>query len=355
MRDYGPTPLDADVAAGRAWHAQLAKAGYACLRWPTRWGGRDATVAEQAAFAEEAARADVPRQLNIVGPDLVGPVLMKYGTPTQQERLLPRILSGDDLWCQLFSEPDAGSDLASIRTRARLDQDGWVVAGQKVWTSGGASAELGLLIARTGDVGHGGLSAFVVDMHTPGIEVRPLVQIDGESKFNEVWFTAARLPLDALVGEEGQGWAIAMTTLGNERLSLGANAVGMFRALDDMAAAADDRGRLTPAIRDTLTDLWVRTWLLRTTWERGIAEGAEPGDPAFSVLKLMASETYKDIGNAGVEMLGLDALTSEVDEPLVQRMLVGHAQTLLGGTSEIQRNILAERLLGLPREPKPAP
>ena len=352
LHDYGPTPLDTEMVAARAWHAQLAAAGYACLRWPVEHGGRGASVAEQAIFAEETAYADVPRQLNIVGPDLVGPVLMRYGRPDQQERYLPRIVSGEDMWCQLFSEPDAGSDLAGVRTRARRTDSGWAVDGQKVWTSGGASAEFGILLARTGGPGHGGLSAFVVPMRAAGGAVRAVVQIDGESKFNEVYLTDVRLDDDALIGDEGQGWAVAMTTLGNERLSLGANAVGMFRALGDMAAAAGERGRLGAAQQASLTDLWVRTWILRTTWERAIAEGAEPGDASFSVLKVMASETYRDIGNAGVEMLGLDALVSEDHEPLVQRMLVGHAQTLLGGTSEIQRNILAERLLGLPREPQ---
>ncbi|SHN18712.1 acyl-CoA dehydrogenase family protein [Cryptosporangium aurantiacum] len=351
LHDYGPTPTVDDVPAGRAWQRILADAGYACLHWPARWGGRDATVAEQAAFAEETARAGVPRQLNIVGPDLVGPVLMTYGTAAQQERYLPPIRTGDDLWCQLFSEPDAGSDLAAVRTRAVRVDDGWVVDGQKVWTSGGADAEYGLLLARTGGPGYAGLSVFVVPMTAPGVIVRPLLQMDGESKFNEVFLTGVALPAEALVGVEGGGWAVATATLGRERLSLGANAVSMFRALDDLVDAAAVRGRFDEHLRDRVTDLWIRVWLLRATWERAIAEGAEPGAPAFSVLKLLSSETQRDIGDAGIEALGLDALWSEDEEPLVHRMLVGHAQTILGGTSEIQRNIVAERILGLPRDP----
>jgi alkylation response protein AidB-like acyl-CoA dehydrogenase len=352
LRDYGPTPTAQDVPAGRAWQQTLAAAGYACLHWPARWGGRDADVAEQAAFAEEAAHAGVPRQLNIVGPDLVGPVLMAFGSDAQRERFLPRILTGDDMWCQLFSEPDAGSDLAAVRTRAVRGDDGrWRVDGQKVWTSGGDGAEFGLLLARTGGPGHGGLSVFVVPMDAPGVLVRPLRQMDGESKFNEVFLSGVELAPDALVGEEGQGWRVATATLGRERLSLGANAVGMFRALDDLVAASRERNRLDEHLRRRVVELWIRVWQLRATWERAIAEGAEPGAPSFSVLKLLTSETQRDIGDLGVEALGPDGVWSEDDEPLVHRMLVGHAQTILGGTSEIQRNILAERVLGLPREP----
>ncbi|WP_024795237.1 acyl-CoA dehydrogenase family protein [Tomitella biformata] len=351
LYDYGPTPQPEDVPAGREWQAILASAGYACLHWPARWGGRDATVAEQAAFAEESARAGVPRQLNIVGPDLVGPVLMSFGSEGQNARLLPRIHSGADLWCQLFSEPDAGSDLAAVRTRARRTDRGWVVDGQKVWTSGGVGADYGLLLARTGGPGHGGLSVFIVPMGAPGITVRPLRQMDGESKFNEVFLDGVELAADAVIGEVGGGWRVATATLGRERLSLGANAVAMFRSLDELVEAADRRGRLDAQLRTAVADQWVRVWLLRTTWERAIAEGAEPGDASFSVLKLLTSETQRAIGDLTLEALGADALASEEDEPLVRRMLVSHAQTILGGTSEIQRNILAERILGLPREP----
>jgi alkylation response protein AidB-like acyl-CoA dehydrogenase len=350
LRDYGATPTADDLSAGRAWQRLLADAGYACLHWPARWGGRDASVADQAAFAEEAARAGLPRQFSLISADLVGPVLMAYGSEVQQERHLPRIRTGEDIWCQLFSEPDAGSDLASVRTRAvRTESGGWRVDGQKVWTSGARSAEYGLLLARTGGPGHGGLSMFAVPMDVLGVTVRPLVQMDGESKFNEVFFEAAELPADALIGAEGEGWKVATLTLGRERLSLGANAVGMFRALDDVLAAARARGRLDDALRDDVTDLWIRVWLLRATWDRALQQGVEPGAPSFSVLKLLSSETHKAIGDLGTDALGPDAVWSERDEPLVQAMLVGHAQTILGGTSEIQRNILAERILGLPR------
>ncbi|MEV0766787.1 acyl-CoA dehydrogenase family protein [Nocardia salmonicida] len=347
LRDYGGTPEASDVTAGRQWHRMLAAAGYACMHWPVERGGRDASVLEQAIFAEETTRAGVPRQLNIVGPDLAGPVILRFGTEAQRQRFLPGIRSGDHLWCQLFSEPEAGSDLASLRTKARLDGDAWLIDGQKVWTSAAAVADYGLLIARTGEERYQGLTAFVVDMSLPGITVRPLRQLDGESKFNEVFFDAVRLPPDAVLGAVGQGWPVATATLGQERLSLGAQAVGMFEALRSVADAARQRDLLDPLLRDNIIRIWTRIWLLRATWLRALGGDTELSSPAFSVLKLVSSEIYRDLGDLATAALGADALMA--DEPLVRRMLVGRAQTILGGTSEIQRNILAERVLGMPR------
>jgi alkylation response protein AidB-like acyl-CoA dehydrogenase len=347
LRDYGGTPELSDVPAGREWHRTLAAAGYACLHWPVEHGGREASVLDQAIFAEEAARAGVPRQLNIVGPDLAGPVIMRFGTEAQQQHYLPAIVGGDHLWCQLFSEPEAGSDLASLRTAARPDGDGWTINGQKVWTSAAGAADYGLLVARTGDERYQGITAFVVDMTLPGITVRPLRQLDGESKFNEVFFDGVRLSGDSVLGEIGQGWRVATATLGQERLSLGAQAVGMFEVLREVAEAARERDLLGPVLTDTITGLWTRIWLLRATWLRAVTADTELSSPAFSVLKLVSSEVYRDLGDLATAALGVDALAA--DAPLVRRMLVGRAQTILGGTSEIQRNILAERVLGLPR------
>ncbi|TMU98171.1 MULTISPECIES: acyl-CoA dehydrogenase family protein [unclassified Streptomyces] len=351
LRNYGGTPEASDVPAGRQWQRTLADAGYACLHWPVEHGGRGASVLEQAIFAEETARAGVPRQLNIVGPDLAGPVIMRFGTEAQHRKYLPGILRGHHLWCQLFSEPEAGSDLASLRTRARQDGDGWTVDGQKVWTSAAGAADYGLLVARTGEERYQGITAFIVDMSLPGITVRPLRQLDGESKFNEVFFESVRLPAEAVLGEVGQGWQVATATLGQERLSLGAQAVGMFEALREVADAARERDLLGPVLEDTITSLWMRIWLLRATWLRALSEDTELSSPAFSVLKLVSSEVHRDLGDLATAALGADAMVDADDSPLVRRMLVGRAQTILGGTSEIQRNILAERVLGLPREP----
>ncbi|CAN5424784.1 acyl-CoA dehydrogenase family protein [soil metagenome] len=355
LRNYGPTPTDADVGPGRSWHRYLADHGYACLHWPREYGGQDVPVSYQAIFAEECARAGVPRQLGITAIDLVGPVLIKFGSEQQKQRYLEPIRLGDDVWTQLFSEPGAGSDLAGVRTKAVQTDTGWRIDGQKVWSSAANSARYGLLLARTGPESHRGLSMFIVPMDAVGVAVRPLKQLDGESKFNEVFFDAVELGHDALIGEVGQGWSVAMVTLGRERLTLGSQAVGMFKLHEQMVTAARDRGLLDPVLSRDMTKLWARMWLLRFTWQRAIDDG-DPSSSAFSVLKLMTSETDRDLGDMATEVLGTDAMTDPAAgteaAKLVHAMLVGRAQTILGGTSEIQRNILGERVLGLPKEPR---
>jgi alkylation response protein AidB-like acyl-CoA dehydrogenase len=351
LRNYGPTPTDADVEPGRQWHRYLAEHGYACLHWPVEYGGAGASVARQAIFAEECARAGVPRQLGLTAVDLVGPILIEFGNPVQKARHLEPIRLGDHLWTQLFSEPGAGSDLAGVRTRAERTATGWRVNGQKVWSSGANSARYGILLARTGAEDHRGLSMFIVPMDAAGVTVRPLVQIDGESKFNEVFLDGVELDEGALVGEVGQGWPIAMFTLGRERLTLGSQAVSMFKLHERMALAAREHGLLDAVLARTLTRSWARMWLLRFTWQRAVQAG-DTASAAFSVLKLMTSETDRDLGDLATEVLGTDACVDPDDDELVRAMLVGRAQTILGGTSEIQRNILGERLLGLPKEPR---
>jgi alkylation response protein AidB-like acyl-CoA dehydrogenase len=354
LRNYGPTPTEADVAPGRIWHKYLAEHGYVGLHWPIEHGGADASVLRQAIFAEECARADVPRQLAITAIDLVGPVLIAFGSDHQQQRYLERIRLGDDIWTQLFSEPGAGSDLAAVRTTAVRTQSGWRINGQKVWSSAAKSAQYGILLARTGADGHHGLSMFIVPMDAVGVAVRPIRQIDGESKFNEVFLDDVELPADALIGEVGQGWPIAMMTLGRERLTLGCQAVAMFRLREQMVAAARERGLFDPVLARSMARIWARMWLLRFTWERAIDAG-DLASPAFSVLKLMTSETDRDLADLATDVLGADACVapaSEGDARIVHAMLVGRAQTILGGTSEIQRNILGERVLGLPKEPR---
>ncbi|HEX9831918.1 MAG TPA: acyl-CoA dehydrogenase family protein [Mycobacterium sp.] len=354
LRNYGPTPTEADVGPGRMWHKYLAEHGYVGLHWPTEHGGADASVLRQAIFAEECARADVPRQLAITAMDLVGPVLIAFGSDRQRQRHLERIRLGDDIWTQLFSEPDAGSDLAAVRTTAVRTQSAWRVNGQKVWSSAAKSAQYGILLARTGSDGHRGLSMFIVPMDAVGVAVRPIRQVDGESKFNEVFLDDVELSSDALIGEVGQGWPIAMMTLGRERLTLGCQAVAMFRLREQMVGAARDRGLFDPVLARSMARIWARMWLLRFTWQRAIDVG-DLASPAFSVLKLMTSETDRDLADLATDVLGTDACVapaSSGDARIVHAMLVGRAQTILGGTSEIQRNILGERVLGLPREPR---
>lgn len=350
LRDYGPTPTAADVGPGRQWHRMLAEHGYTCLHWPREFGGSDASVQFQAIFAEECARAGVPRQLNITAADLVGPVLIKFGTDEQRGRYLEPIRLGDDIWCQLFSEPGAGSDLAGLRTKAQRTPTGWRIDGQKVWSSAAASAQYGLLLARSGPHKHRDLSMFVLPMNTPGVSVLPLQQIDGESKFNEVFFDGAEIGDDALIGQVGQGWEIALVTLGRERLTLGSQAVSMLQLHEQLVDAARARNTLSPTLSRSLTRSWARLCLLRFTWQRAVENG-DLTSPAFSVLKLMTSETERDLGDLATSVLGTDACSDPATNPLVKHMLVGRAQTILGGTSEIQRNILGERVLGLPKEP----
>jgi alkylation response protein AidB-like acyl-CoA dehydrogenase len=345
LRDYGATPAPDDVVAGRAWQRLLAGARWACLAWPPAHGGRGASIAEQAVFAEECARAGVPRQLGIVGPDLVGPMLLAFGTPEQKERWLADIRTGEALWCQLFSEPDAGSDLAALGTRARRRGAGWIVDGAKLWSSGANSADLGLLLARTGD-GRFDLSMFVVPMRNPGLTVRPLRQMDGESKFNEVAFDGVRLGDDALVGSVGDGWKLAQSVLGSERLTLGAQAVALRSHLEELFG---DPGVDHPVQRDRAVALWVRLILLRVQFERLLASGRPLADPAFSVLKLAATEAQRDLCGFAVALLGPAALAGEELQPPTARLLAQPGQTIAGGTSEIQRTILGERVLGLPR------
>lgn len=351
LRNYGPTPTASDVGPGRAWQHYLADHGYACLHWPREYGGSAASVAFQAVWAEECAHAGVPRQVSIAGPDLVGPVLIEFGNEGQKARHLEPIRTGDHVWCQLFSEPGAGSDLAAVRTSAKKTDSGWRIEGQKVWSSAAVSADCGILLARTGSDKHRGLSMFIVPMDLPGVDVRPLRQIDGESKFNEVFFDHVDLDDDALIGDVGQGWTIALMTLGRERLALGSQAVAMFERHAQLIEAARARNLLDPVLSRSLTKLWARIWLLRFTWQRAF-EGGNLNSPEFLVLKLITSETDRDLGDLATEVLGTDACTDPADDELVHHMLVGRAQTILGGTSEIQRNILGERVLGLPKEPR---
>jgi len=351
LRNYGPTPMPYDGEAGRRWHRYLADHGYTCLHWPQQHGGADASVWFQAIFAEECARAGVPRQVSICGPDLVGPVLIKFATEEQKARHLEPIRLGEHIWTQLFSEPGAGSDLAAVRSRATKTDTGWRVDGQKVWSSAAAMADYGILLARTGSDKYRDLSMFIVPMDAAGISVRPLRQIDGESKFNEVFLDGVELADGALVGDVGQGWSVALAMLGRERLTLGSQAVAMFQLHERMVQAARERDLLDPVLARSMTKMWARMWLLRFTWQRAIDDG-DLASPAFSVLKLMTSEADRDLGDLATDVLGTDVCVDPADNELVQHMLVGRAQTILGGTSEVQRNILGERVLGLPKEPR---
>jgi len=350
LRDYGSTPASSDVPPGRAWQRMLHEGGWAGLSWPAEHGGAGATVAEQALYAEELARRGLPRQLSFVSMELAGPCVMAFGSPEQQRRHLPPLLRGDETWCQLFSEPGAGSDLAGVRTRATADADGWTVDGQKTWTSGGQYADFGILLARTDpdSARHRGLTCFIVPMGLPGIEIHPIRQMDGESRFNEVFLGDVRLDADAVLGEVGQGWKVALSILGRERRMLGSVAIGLGRMLEELRPLLPDSG----ATRQRWVELDQRVELLRWTWFRLLSD-ADPAssasDPRMSILKLVSSKLQQEVPALAADLLGEEFAHGDAGRVWRDRHLTAYAATIAGGTSEIQRSILAERVLGLPK------
>jgi len=360
LRDYGATPTADDLTAGRAWQRELVAGGWAALSWPAPHGAA-ATVAQQAIFAEALAQRGLPRQLSFVSMELAGPILIAFGTPAQQERYLGPIRDGDELWCQLFSEPGAGSDLAAISTRAvpvagdgAADGSGWLATGQKVWTSGAHYAHYGLLLARTDPKSerHRGITCFAVPMDRPGVQVRPIRQLDGESKFNEVFLDDVRLEASDVLGEVGQGWRVAMSILGRERRMLGSLAIGLGAALLDLRAIAEKRSADEAVFRQDWARLWSRVQLLRWTWFRLLSGGDEAAtatDPRMSILKLTSSTLQQDVAALARDLLGADFAAGAAGERWRHAFLAAHGATIAGGTSEVQRNILGERVLGLPR------
>ncbi len=343
--DYGailPSELD---TAGRAWQAALFKAGFAGIHWPTEYGGRGLTPGHTAAWTTACAHAAVPPFINMVGCVLTGGALLAFGTQEQQAEHLQPIISGDQVWCQLFSEPDAGSDLASLQTRAVRDGDGWVVNGQKVWCSNGRIADRAILLARTDPdaTPHRGISFFVLDMHANGVQTKALRQMNGSAEFDEVFLTDVMLPADSLVGPEHAGWMVAMSALTNERGYIGGSGVGLQRRLDAMVAMGSEVDELD---RQKLTALWARG---TTLWAMGQRQG-----PVASVLgsvaKLAMTELLFDVAEFRTNTAGADAL---LVGPTSDGLLSAPGARIAGGTSQIQRNIIGERILGLPKEPKP--
>jgi len=350
----------------RAWQKVLHDGGWIGVHWPAEYGGRGATLAEYALFLVTCGEAGAPEPINVIGLNMVGPTLIEHGTPLQQA-LLPEILSAETIWCQLFSEPEAGSDLGAIRTRARKQADGrWAVSGQKVWTSLGPAADLGLLLARTGEAptGFRGLSCFVVDMHAPGVTVRGLRQMGGQTHFSEVFLDDVVLPADALVGAPDDGWSVATNTLGHERttaiLSRHASTVQAASALLGLAGRpgvrAPDRDR---AVAD-----WIEAQLFRLNGYRGLAAAVRGQTSAatwtqrmqWGLLTRRLFETAARLRGADALLLGDARNESDGrdDDPWGTLLLASRGWTIGGGTTEIQRNMLGEKILGLPRQPKPA-
>jgi alkylation response protein AidB-like acyl-CoA dehydrogenase len=372
-----PADDDPHRKAVREWLAEhprpsgreLAESGYVVPHWPRPWG-LDADPIEQLVIDEELQRAGVRRPDNPIGIGWAGPTIVLAGTPEQKDRYLAPLLSGEEIWCQLFSEPGAGSDLANLATRAVADGDEWIVNGQKIWTSGAKRSKFGILVARTDpDVPkHKGVSYFICPMDLPGIEIRPIKQMTADSDFNEVFFTDVRLPAANLVGEVNRGWALAKVTLGNERVSLsGGGALwGMGPSASDLLAIVRAGGGCDdPSLRQRLAALHVHAEVLRLIRLRTLTarlKGEQPGAEA-SVRKVLADEHGQEIMRLALDLLGAGgmvcvdgkvdqaAATASLDDPIWRYgFLFSAALTIGGGTGEVQRNIIAERVLGLPHD-----
>jgi alkylation response protein AidB-like acyl-CoA dehydrogenase len=356
---YGESPPETDdlaeaIAWGRRWQAKLAAAGWVGINWPVEYGGRGASAVDVALFNTEYARSGAAQLVNRVGINLAGPTLLAHGTRDQCLRWLPSITTAEEIWCQLFSEPGAGSDLSGLTTAAREVDGGWRVSGQKVWTSYAQFARWGLCLARSepGTAGPRGLSLLVVDMGAPGVDIRPLVQITGEAEFNEVFLDDVFVPVDQLVGPAGQGWAVASTTLAHER---GTNfpfkeEVVHEGYLSRLFATAVANGTFDdPAVADALVDAYVALVVLRThNWRTlsHLGRGGEPGAES-SWVKLTWSDMTQQLSQTALAVMGAEA---PLAGPWQRQWLWSKSASVAGGTSEIQRNVIGERLLGLPRE-----
>lgn len=352
----------------REWDRILYDNGFNGIAWPKEYGGRGLSTLEQVVFAEEMYAAGAPRRLNFFGDTLVGPTIIQWGTEEQKQRFLPKILSSEELWCQGFSEPNAGSDLAGLTTTAVRDGDEWVITGQKVWTTLAHTADWIFLLARTDPDApkHAGISYLLVPMNQDGIEIRPIKQLTGTSEFNELFFDGARTKVDNVVGGVNNGWKVAMTTLGFERGSSATTHYLRFREeLDGFIARArsatgpDGRPKTDdPVVRQELAQAFIRVHIMKAEGYRmltSVLEG-DPNAPGASINKMYWSEYHRWAANTNIDTRGPEALLVGDGYRLDKQQLAflfSRSETIWGGTAEIQRNIVGEKILGLPKEPKP--
>jgi len=353
-----PPDLEDKAPFWRQWQQLLFDDGYAGLTWPTKYGGQGLDEGLRAVFADECDRAGAPERLNIIGEDFAGPTIAHLGTEGQKEQYLRRILTGEDIWCQLFSEPDSGSDLASLRTRATKVDGGWRVTGQKIWTSRAQVSAHAILLARTGGgQRHRGITYFLMPMTAEGVTVRPLAHMLGEAEFNEVFLDEVFLPDSAVVGEVDGGWSVAMATLAFERVAIATGRVNTTKAVEDLVADVRERGLgADPHVRRTVADLWSRALVHKAIGQRviaGVDAGAPPG-PVTSIGKLYFCPLVEDLADFRLSldpMGGLFALDDEQvgDQRWLRLANQARGTAIAGGSTFIQRNIVAERILGLPR------
>jgi len=358
-RESAPTSGRMDESVSREWSKRLYDAGYAGLTWPKEYGGQDAPYTHQAIFLEESARAETPEHIGVIGLGMAGPTIIAHGTDEQKSAHLSKILSGEEVWCQGFSEPGSGSDLASLRTRAEDAGDHYVVTGQKVWSSFAHIADYCILVVRTDPSAakHKGITYLLVDMHADGVEVRPLVQVTGDPEFNEIFFNDVKVPKTNVVGEANEGWGVAMTTLLHERGTLG---FALTARLEVLVAKLIVLVKETGAhddllIRDRVAQQWIELQALKFTNYRALTTLMRTGvpGPEGSIAKLHWSESNQRLGKLALEILGhraqLDGDDGVWSGYWQYQQLRSRGNTIEAGTSEILRNIIAERVLGLPR------
>jgi alkylation response protein AidB-like acyl-CoA dehydrogenase len=353
------------IERAKLWQKRKYDAGWACIRWPKAFGGRDASAIEQVILNQEEGKFATPMSIFTIGQGMAAPTLMTYANDEDKARYLPDLASGEKVWCQLFSEPSAGSDLAALRTSAVRDGDDWIINGQKIWTSGAHYSDYGILVTRSDPTvaKHKGLTYFYLDMNSPGIEIKPIKQISGQSNFNEVYFTDVRIPDSQRLGDVGQGWQVSLTTLMNERASIGAGGAGVNFDLAyklaqrinlDDAPAIEDR-----AVRAKLADWYVIESGLKYTGYRtlsALSRGEIPG-PENSIGKAVGAPKTQDMASFCMDLLEMAGAVSDPDlaeeAGLIQMTYMGSpGGRIAGGTDEIMLNILAERVLGLPQEPR---
>ena len=359
---FGKPPFEAEeyLEHSRDWQAKKYEGGWACLHWPKEFGGRDATPIERIIWNQEEGAYAALTGIFVIGHGMAAPTLMAYGSDEQKERLLPPMARGDEIWCQLFSEPGAGSDLAGIRTRAERDGDEWVINGQKIWTSGAQHSQHAIIVTRSDPslAKHKGLTYFFIDMTDPAVEIRPIKQVSGESQFNEVFFTNLRVPDAQRLGEVGAGWQVCLTTLMNERATLGGSMNTGFAEIFDYAKRVDtEHGPAIddPAVRDKLADWYVRTSGLEYVGWRSvsaISAGKDPG-PENSIGKVVVGNTMQEAASLALELQEMggvlvDPAQADYNAKFQAMVLRSLGIRIEGGTDEILKNVIAERVLGLP-------